>query len=159
MAARALALLIVLALGFGLGWQVHGWRAGAAATTHAQAIVAGQRSQAKITARADDNHQRVRQANEVRTRILVQRVPVYVSPTADRRCDVPHGFVRLHDAAAAGDGLPDPAGQSDEAASGLALSAVAATVAENYGTCHQIADQLSALQAWIRDQQDLMETP
>jgi hypothetical protein len=34
---------------------------------------------------------------------------------------------------------------------GLALSAVAGTVATNYQTCHENAEQLRALQAWVRN--------
>lgn len=37
----------------------------------------------------------------------------------------------------------------DAAAAGIALSAVAGTVAANYQTCHENAEQLRALQTWI----------
>ena len=53
--------------------------------------------------------------------------------------------MRLHDAAAAGE-LPEPARDADAAAAGIALSAVAGTVAANYQTCHENAEQLRALQ-------------
>ena len=59
------------------------------------------------------------------------------------------GFVRLHDAAAAGE-LPEPARDADAAAAGIALSTVAGTFAANYQTCHENAEQLRALQEWIR---------
>jgi hypothetical protein len=39
---------------------------------------------------------------------------------------------------------------ADAPAEGLALSAVAATVVTNYQTCHENAEQLKALQNWIR---------
>lgn len=39
----------------------------------------------------------------------------------------------------------------DAAATGIALSAVAGTVAANYQTCHESAEQLRALQAWARE--------
>jgi hypothetical protein len=45
--------------------------------------------------------------------------------------------------------LPEPAGDADATAAGLALSAVAETVAANYQNCHENAEQLRALQAWI----------
>ena len=79
---------------------------------------------------------------------IIKEVPVYVPAQADAACTVNRGFVRLHDAAAAGE-LPTPAGDSDAAASGIALSAVAGTVAANYQTCHETAEQLRALQSWI----------
>jgi hypothetical protein len=61
--------------------------------------------------------------------------------------------VRLHDAAAAGR-LPEPARDADAAAAGIALSAVAGTVAENYTACRANAEQLSALQSWILDMKE-----
>lgn len=89
---------------------------------------------------------------EGRTRTIVQEVPRYVPVEADRACPIPVGFVRVHDAAAAGDdGVPaDPApAGADAAPSGVALSTVAATVAENYGACNANAEQLRALQAYL----------
>ncbi len=86
----------------------------------------------------------VRQAGET----IIKEVPVYVPAQADAACVVPRGFVRLHDAAAQGV-VPEPAGNSDAAPAGIALSAVAGTVAENYTACRANAEQLSALQSWI----------
>jgi hypothetical protein len=80
---------------------------------------------------------------------LIQEVPFYVPVQADAACTVHRGFVSLHDAAAAGE-LPEPARDADAPAEGLALSAVAATVVGNYQTCHENAEQLKALQDWIR---------
>ncbi|WP_176038886.1 hypothetical protein [Burkholderia multivorans] len=81
---------------------------------------------------------------------IIKEVPVYVDREADRACLVPLGFVRVHDAAAANVPVGDP-GSADAAAAGVALSAVAATVADNYTTCHENAEQLIALQARVRD--------
>ena len=81
---------------------------------------------------------------------IIKEVPVYVPVQADAACTINRGFVRLHDAAAAGE-LPDSARDSDAAAAGIALSAVAETVAANYQTCHENAEQLRALQAWVID--------
>ncbi|MBU9512566.1 hypothetical protein [Burkholderia multivorans] len=81
---------------------------------------------------------------------IIKEVPVYVDREADRACVVPLGFVRVHDAAAANVPVGDP-GSTDAAAAGVALSAVAATVADNYTTCHENAEQLIALQARVRD--------
>ncbi|MEJ2816378.1 hypothetical protein [Caulobacter sp. CCG-8] len=89
---------------------------------------------------------------EVRTvtQTLIREVPHYVTVTADAQCVVPAGFVRLHDAAATGL-LSDPAGaasQPADAPSGLALSTVSATVAENYGGCREDREALKGWQAW-----------
>jgi hypothetical protein len=66
---------------------------------------------------------------------IIKEVPVYVPVQADAACTINRGFVRLHDAAAAG----------------IALSAVAGTLAANYQTCHENAEQLRALQAWVSE--------
>jgi len=79
---------------------------------------------------------------------IIKELPVYVPVQADAACTINRGFVRLHDAAAAGE-LPEPARDADAAAAGIALSAVAGTVAANYQTCHENAEQLRALQAWV----------
>jgi len=81
---------------------------------------------------------------------IIKEVPVYVPVQADAACRINRGFVRLHDAAAAGE-LPEPAGDADAPAAGLALSAVAGAVAANYQTCHENAEQLRALQVWVRE--------
>jgi hypothetical protein len=81
---------------------------------------------------------------------IIKEVPVYVPVQADAACTINRGFVRLHDAAAAG-ALPEPARDTDAAAAGIALSAVAGTVATNYQTCHETAEQLRALQTWVRE--------
>ena len=88
---------------------------------------------------------------------IIKEVPVYVSPEADAACVLPRGFVRLHDAAAAGR-VPEPAGGSDAAPAGIALSAVASTVADNYERCHETGEQLTALQAWIREMKKAAES-
>jgi hypothetical protein len=90
---------------------------------------------------------RVRVVRE-RGETIIKEVPVYVSVQADAACTINRGFVRLHDAAAAGE-LPEPARDADAAAAGIALSAVAGTVAANYQTCHENAEQLRALQEWF----------
>ena len=81
---------------------------------------------------------------------IIKEVPVYVPVQADAACTINRGFVRLHDAAAGG-ALPEPARDTDAAAAGIALSAVAGTVASNYQTCHETAEQLRALQTWVRE--------
>lgn len=83
---------------------------------------------------------------------IIKEVPVYVPVEADAACVLHRGFVRLHDAAAAGR-IPQSAGGSDALPAGIALSAVAGTVADNYQRCHENTEQLIALQEWIRAQE------
>lgn len=94
---------------------------------------------------------RVRVVRE-KAKTIVKEVPVYVTPEADAACVVPRGFVRVHDGAARNE-VPGPAADSDDAASGVALSTVAEVTAENYGTYHEVAEQLKALQKWVAEQQ------
>lgn len=82
---------------------------------------------------------------------LIKEVPVYVSAKADAACAVNVGFVRLHDAAALGLPAPGHAGPADDAASGIALSTVAATSASNYTTCHETAERLTQLQEYVKE--------
>ena len=84
---------------------------------------------------------------------IIKEVPVYVSAKADAACIVNAGFVRLHDAGAKSLPAPDPAGYADEASSGIALSTVAATTVENYTSCNANAEQLTMLQALLREYQ------
>lgn len=88
---------------------------------------------------------------------IIKEVPVYVSEAADRACPVPAGFVRLHDAAAAGLPPPGRAGATDAAPSGVALSAVAGTVAGNYSSCNANAEQLSQLQELLVKYQSIVQ--
>lgn len=85
---------------------------------------------------------------------IVKEVKVYVPAQADAACTVPRGFVRLHDAAAEGV-IPDTPGLADASPSGIALSTTTATVVDNYGRYHEVAEQLKALQQWVREQQAL----
>ena len=81
---------------------------------------------------------------------IIKEVPIYVPVQADAACTINRGFVRLYDAATEGR-LPEPARDADAASAGIALSAVAGTVAANYQTCHENAEQLRALQTWVRE--------
>lgn len=88
---------------------------------------------------------------------ITKEVPIYVSKAADNACVVPAGFVRVHDAGAANLPVAAGPGVADGAASGLALSTVAASVVDNYSQCHANAEQLKALQQWVRESQALLE--
>ena len=155
-----IALAIVGLLGgVWLAGDRHGHKAEQAAQARrveaAKKVVA--KTEAKQTAiSATIGQQTQAKQVEIRTvtKTLIQKVPVYVTVQADAKCVVPLGFVRLHDAAAAGSlpKVPDTAGQSDDAPSGIALSAVASTVTQNYGICHENAAQLAGLQAWVHQE-------
>lgn len=93
-----------------------------------------------------------------RGKTIIKEVPVYVTAKADAACVVPVGFVRLHDGAAAN--VPPVAGNasgSNDDPSGIPLSAVAETVADNYEAGHLNAEQLAAVQQWWRESKAAVE--
>ncbi|MBF1165512.1 MAG: hypothetical protein HXL68_10765 [Dechloromonas agitata] len=153
---RLLILGIIAAALFGLGWLKGAGHVqdqwDAATSKQALQVATVEKEQAEATVRVVteyvDRVKVVRQAGET----IIKEVPVYVPAQADAACVVPRGFVRLHDAAAAGR-LPQAAGAADALPAGIALSAVAGTVADNYERCHENTEQLKSLQEWIRAQE------
>ena len=148
---RWLALVLLAAALIGFGW-IKGaghvqaqWDAAVQQQTLQVAAVRERQAQANRQGRTEyvDRVRIVREKGDT----IIKEVPVYVPVQADAACTINRGFVRLHDAAAAGE-LPQPARDADAAAAGIALSAVAGTVAANYQTCHENAEQLRALQEW-----------
>ncbi len=148
----ALAALAVALIGF--GW-INGadhvqakWDAAVQQQTLRAADLRERQAQAiiKVVTEYVDRIRVVRKKGDT----TIKEVPAYVPVQADAACTINRGFVRLHDAAAAGE-LPEPAGDADAPAAGIALSAVAGTVAANYQTCHENAEQLKALQTWVEE--------
>lgn len=103
------------------------------------------RATTRVVTRYVDRVQIVRE----RAATITKEVPVYVTAEADALCVVPVGFVRLHDAAAENRD-PEPAGNPDAAAEGVELSTVTETVTGNYAICHETAEQVIALQDYVR---------
>jgi hypothetical protein len=83
---------------------------------------------------------------------IIKQVPVYITKDADAKCDVPTGFVVLHDSASRNE-VPDATRKVDATTSSVKISGVAETVVDNYTTYHQVAEQLRSLQEWVREQQ------
>lgn len=153
-AAAALALLIAIPLADHRGYE-RGKRDEIAAQG-LRSLDASNKAQAGTVdaAKVSDKVGKTVEAAKVEVRTvtetLTREVVRYVPAAADAQCVVPVGFVRLHDAAATGV-LPDPAdtaGQPADAASGVALSAVGATVVGNYGACREDREALKGWQAW-----------
>lgn len=151
---RLLALALLAAALIGFGW-IKGaehvqaqWYAAVQQQTLQTATVHQRQTEAtvKVVTEYVDRVRIVREKGDA----IIKEVPVYVPVQTDAACTINRGFVRLHDAAAAGE-LPESARDADAAAAGIALSAVAGTVAANYQTCHENAEQLRALQAWVRE--------
>ena len=89
------------------------------------------------------------------TKTIIKKVPTYVTVKDDAACTIPNGFVSLHNAAAEDSmQLPASSGTVNGQASAVKLSDVETTVAGNYGICHATAEQLIALQDWVKSQSD-----
>lgn len=148
----AVAALAVALIGFGWNKGADHVQAQWDAATQKQTLqaTAVRQRQAEATVKVVTQYiDRVRIVRE-KDETIIKEVPVYVPVQADAACTINRGFVRLHDAAAAGE-LPEAARDADATAAGLALSTVATTVTANYQTCHENAEQLRALQTWIRE--------
>jgi hypothetical protein len=167
----AILAAAMLAIGFGSGWTVRDWKAGAEAAKAAKAetkqavrVIYRERAQADVTSAVETKAVEAQVQIRTVTRTIVERIPIYVTPDADDRCVVPVGFVRVHDAAATGNPLPEPSGEPDggaaaSEASTVTLSWLAEVTADNYGTYQTVARQLSDLQDWIRQQQAVTNAP
>lgn len=145
---RLIAVVMVLAGLFTAGW-VNGrnhnerqWQARIAAQQrHVEQV---QSKQAAAAAQVVTQYvDRVRVVHEAGATIT-KEIPVYVSRDA---CPLPGGFRVLHDAAATGQ-PPDPTRPVD--ASPVAVDDAAETVTGNYEACRANAEQLTALQDWVR---------
>ena len=84
--------------------------------------------------------------------VIIKEVPKYITKESDAKCPIPNAFVVLHDSASKNE-VPDTARLADEGTSATKLSTVTETVVGNYSICHQNAEQLKALQDWVREQQ------
>lgn len=84
---------------------------------------------------------------EVKGETIIQQIPQLVpmdSPV------LAGGFRVLHDAAASGEPVEDPA-RAAAAAAPVEAAALARTVAENYTDCRANAEQLTALQSLLKE--------
>lgn len=156
------------AAGFAGGWKARdvladaaeGRRATAAASGAVRAVTA-ELQRSATAARVSDavGRRSAERQTAIRTNTIeiLREVPVYVTAQANAGCVVPHGFVRLHDAAATGadpGAVSDPAAPPHDAPSGTSLTEVSGRVIENYGVCRAEAERLKSLQDWLRAQSE-----
>ena len=148
-----LALAVLVAAATGWGW-VKGaasvqaeWDTERAAQT--VTVLRVQVKQTEVTERIVTQYvDRVRVVRETADAVI-REVPVYVPQSCDADGRLPAGWRVLHDAAASG-GAADPSTVAH--AQPVAPDTAASTVARNYGTCRETAEQLTALQQWVREQ-------
>lgn len=147
------ALLIAAACVIGVQHLKLDSLGGKLATAQAQAITAQFDAQAaSLNVVAVTNFvDRIIYVHDATTNLQL-KVPDYVPPIVDRDFPLPVGFVRLHDAAVDLSELPS-AGAADARVSDVKASEAAGVIVGNYGTCHEIAEQLSGLQDWERQRE------
>lgn len=131
-----------------------------------KAVKAREAKADKVTAKVSSDLTKTQTQIVYRTRTLIERIPANVSPDADRRCELPVGFVRLHDTAALGASseipiaargpeIPGPQPEAAEvldAPSGVPLSGALAVVVENYGVAAQLRAEVLSWRAWYAAQ-------
>jgi hypothetical protein len=151
----AIAVLCFLA-GAGGTWRVMTWREQAQGLRAAVQAVKAVERRDKITFDVGTKFETVRAAASAATRRRQQEVPRHVTPKMDRDYPVPCGFVRVFNTATHGP-VPDAAACPDDSPSGVALSEVGQAETENDGQYDAVAEQLKALQDWVRRQQGLAQ--
>jgi hypothetical protein len=140
----------------GLGAQLADLKAKEATALKAeQAHVAAVTSaQAKATAGVLATYTPVAAATAANFQALTKEIPTYVTPKDDSACAINVGAVRLLDNAASGlPAISVAPSVADDAPSGVALSTLVGTDVSNDQAAELNAEQLSALQAWVRAQQ------
>lgn len=85
---------------------------------------------------------------------IIKEIPKYITKDADANCTIPKSAIVLHDAASQ-NRVPDAAAGIDEGPSGVTLSRLLDTTVLNYGTFHEVKEQLKALQDWVREQKKI----
>jgi hypothetical protein len=84
------------------------------------------------------------------------KITEQITTQDDTMCTVPESFVWLHDAAAQNT-VPDPTTRVDGTPSGINLSEAERVIADNYEKYHLVAEQLKALQEWVREQKKISD--
>lgn len=152
-----IAILVVVALSvFGFGYKTGADAVQAAwdAQKNQQMLNAAQTAQQQAEVSTQTVVQYVDRVQIVREKgaAITKEVKVYVPSNS---CALPGSFRLLHDAAATNSALPATTGGVD--APTVNAQDLAETVTNNYTTCHEIREQLTALQNWVRAQASLGE--
>lgn len=77
----------------------------------------------------------------------------YITTKNDSDCSLHNSTIELLNSSAKNE-LPDPTRGIDETSSGVNLSTVTRTVTENYEKYHQVSNELTSLQDWVKKQQE-----
>ena len=168
LAAYILAVLLVVAILFGGGYKVgHTF-----ATNHYTAIIAEmERDAAQLEAdkaklqgdlEKEIANIKIQVVTKYIDRIKVIKEKEYVYRdqainVVPDRTDLSNGWVSVHDAAAAGNPDADSTRAADATPSGVKANQALAVVTDNYSACHENAEQLTALQEYVREVQKVVD--
>jgi hypothetical protein len=155
------ALALLAAAAGGLLWWRHDIGAKATAELRREIAESNERRRREVAEYVVDmNARNSALADELRvergrektiTQTLIKEVTRHVTPLADSRCVVPHGFVLHHDAAWRGSTLPAAPGGSVDAPSGIPLSRVESVNTENAGACRELLAEVRGWRRWYPD--------
>jgi hypothetical protein len=106
----------------------------------------------------------IRTETEVQERIIkvrekgkeiIREIPVIVTKEVEKACPqgMPHGFVRLHDAAAR-NATPGPSPIPDAAPAGVTIAQTSSTITDNYTECHVWREQVIGWQRYYKALQE-----
>ena len=87
----------------------------------------------------------------IQDRIVHDEIVKQITTADDHMCDVPQSFVLLHNNAAQGAVSRLPSGVAGTS-SGVALSDVEKTITDNYELYHELADKMTGIQMWLKEQ-------
>lgn len=163
LAAYIVAAVLAVSILFGGGFKVgHTF-----ATNHYTAIISDMEAdaaklraekaelQVKLTAEIANVKERIITKYVDRVKVIKQKEYIYREQATNNvpdRTELSNGWVYLHDSAA-GNTDADSTRSADATGSGIEANQALATVTDNYAICHANAEQLTALQEYVREVQ------
>jgi hypothetical protein len=114
--------------------------------------------QTKLTAEIANVKERIVTKYVDRVKVITRKEYIYREQATNNvpdRTELSNGWVSLHNDAATGRDA-DSARSSDATGSGIAANQALATITDNYAICHANAEQLTSLQQYVREVQQIV---
>lgn len=153
---RATAIFLLIVAGV-----AYGWTKGAEYQLSKQQVIDDKNTihilqtkikQAQITERVVTQYvDKIRIVKE-KGDTIIKQVPIYITQENDSHCAVPESFRLLWNSANRGV-IPNATNNTNETASAIVLSDIAAQHATEASICRETEQQLVSLQEWIKAQQ------
>lgn len=155
-----LGVISAVSVSFASAWQVQGWRYGEkiaemenqqwqAEIQRKQQVVEKQRLQNEIKDLVSQNRALAEQKQKTVTEYVTKEVTKYVQSPDAGKCHFNDDWVRIYDSAA-GMSKADTAAGTDAGTARITDIEVLENATGNYGTCHEIRQDLISLQEWVR---------